>query len=142
MSERDERREALAEVLVAHRIGYERRAYPAYVCYCGWDGARGDNGGPDDGRHDTWAGAHGHLADALTPLVAGWLAEAKAEALREAADSYLDCLCGHEIDWHHEERGCLYLGNGERRCRCLRDAHTAVSDRLRTCADRIAEEPA
>lgn len=81
--------------------------------------------------------SHGAAA-ALLPLIREREAAAWERALREAADGYLDCGCGHEIEWHHEERGCQYLGNGERRCPCLRDAHTAVSDRLR---DRAAANP-
>ena len=36
------------------------------------------------------------------------------------------CDCGHVMQWHHEERGCQYHGNGPSRCRCLRDIDTAI----------------
>ena len=53
---------SIETVLRKHQIGYEPRAYPAYVCLCGWDGAIDDNGGPDDGLNDSADGAIAHVA--------------------------------------------------------------------------------
>ena len=76
-------------------------------------------------------------ADALLPLIERREAEAAERALRDAADDALACLCGHGFDWHHEERGCQYHGNGPSRCRCLRDAATAVHATLHARAQSI-----
>ena len=85
----DEKREAVAGVLAAHVCLYEPRVYPSFECSCGeWDGAQGDDGSETDGQNDNAAAYRAHLADALAPLLAGWLAEARAEALREAADAW------------------------------------------------------
>ena len=53
---------SIETVLRKHQIDYEPRAYPAYVCLCGWDGAIDDNGGPDDGLNDSADGAIAHVA--------------------------------------------------------------------------------
>lgn len=62
-------------VLDLHRIERERRCYPEYECSCGWTGSAGDNGGPDDGQHDTQAGADAHLSAALQAEVVRWLGD-------------------------------------------------------------------
>ena len=79
----DEQREALAGVLGQHHPGDYTHLFdddPASTppdrlvrCRCGWRGP---------GSHNA------HLADALAPVVARWLAEARGEALRrvEAVD--------------------------------------------------------
>lgn len=38
------------------------------------------------------------------------------------------CLdCGHRAIWHHDERGCMYHGNGRDRCPCAIDSDAVVA---------------
>jgi hypothetical protein len=78
--------ESVAEVLAAHEHEYERRTYPAHYCTCGWDGAQGDDGGPNDGTGDTAEAQRAHTAAALQPLIDA----EKAEAVREALDELIE----------------------------------------------------
>jgi hypothetical protein len=68
-------------VLGRHMIGHESRAYPSYVCLCGWDGAHGDNGSETDGQHDNADSARAHVAAALRAEVGRWLGSEGAVAL-------------------------------------------------------------
>lgn len=80
-----ELRDEVAVTLAEHVLLYEPRAYPAYGCSCcEWDGAQGDNGGPDDGSNDYIGGFLAHQADALMSLLERREREAGARALREA----------------------------------------------------------
>lgn len=97
-------REALvaevAEVVAWHRLEVEHRAYPAYACACEqWHGAVGDDGGPNDGQHDTTLGHATHVADALADLLAAREQQARAEALRDAAREVAPAL-QNEVGGH------------------------------------------
>ena len=86
MTELSKYREELAEVLAGHRVNYHHQNVgPEPVTAdnlrytscegCDWLGGHRDE-----------AGWESHLADALLPVLARVVAEAKGEALREAAD--------------------------------------------------------
>lgn len=48
-------------------------------------------------------------------------------------------ICGHRAIWHHDERGCQYLGNiAERRCACRRNSDQVVARLIHEAMNRAA----
>lgn len=81
-------------VLGRHLIGYESRAYPSYVCLCGWDGAQGDDGSESDGQNDNAEAATAHVAVAVLAEVRAWLEsdDALYVAARRESDGLMSVL--------------------------------------------------
>lgn len=108
----NEKREAVRRLLDEHQplpitetglvhIGY---GCPAPCCW-------GNEGGYDLDAHRR------HVADALAPVVARWLAEAWAEALQEAADAYDPetemQARGWVVGWLLDRADVLAAGDGD-----------------------------
>lgn len=54
----------------------------------------------------------------------------RGDTMTDEADVHL-CSCGHAPKWHHDTRGCGYLGHApDRRCPCLLTSDASIDTRL------------
>lgn len=96
----------LNEALAAHGLIYDHRCYPAYECECGWHGAIGDNGGPEDGTKDNADAWRAHVAAGLAAIVREHTDRALAEVESVVASRREAFLSSPNLDpawiagWH------------------------------------------
>lgn len=124
----------LESVLLRHEITWEPRAYPSYECCCGWNGALGDDGGADDGRHDTQQAATAHVAAAVLAWIEGRLADGDVRAAvagaleRRATDALIaatpnaDGSASVDISWTDDADAALAAVGGVLGAECRSEA--------------------